>query len=680
MSETSSSFRQQILETKLPFEQKDQQQDFQEIDQVIKKQFEEQFKMVSQQLENTKDMLIQGQQKVQYDSVWTLVVLDTEENSLYTVKRFYIAEEKKEREKIISQQMLNLAKKEGQSLKDCYDPKSNLKTIIQYYDEFLMYPNYYIIMENCPYNLKQFMDNPNCQLEPGFKNYQLISFAHRIISALNQISNQNNKQTNSKKYTLKNRQIESILVDNLNQIKLCDFQSVEDFINEISHKPEEQNFYYPPECGRSDTSKDCLESLKADSWTFGIYFYLLAGGSEADCYQIRNSGYKKLYALDDNLNSILSKILCLNWQQRLSTKDIQAEFENLLKQYEQIKDQFADQVYQRFEYYKTNNKQLAYRYITICTQILPDDEKYIYQQGFIQDDLKLYEEAIQSFEKCIKLSKQKGKNDKIDNYYYNLAIAQKNQKLLDEAINSYLSAIKIDSKKAIYHYKLGIAYVENGDLQKGIKSFTTCQELDKEKKYHCHYNIGLAHSEKGEWDKAIKEFSLHIKDIAADSEKHECYYNMGNACYEKRQYEKAIQNYREAIQRYQDPKYYYNLGMALMLNKVIFEAISEFENCRYRLQDKNTLHPVYEQLAICYKKDKQFHKAIELYKLCIELDKNEYSYLIDLGVVYEENQDYAEAIKTYGLYLDKYPQDKSIQRKQKNAENKLNKIKRCFFW
>ncbi|KAL4499849.1 hypothetical protein ABPG72_015198 [Tetrahymena utriculariae] len=644
-----------------------------------KQEFEKQFKIVCQQLENTKDLQIQGQPKILDGSVWILPALNTEENLLYTVKRFSILGEKD------SKQLLESAKKEANNLKECYDPR-NPKTV-KCFDQFQIVNNYYIIMDMCPYNLKQFMDDPSCQLDQEFKYYQTISFAYQIIQGLNQIK--------SKQCTLKNRQIESILVDSLNQIKLCDFQNI-DSQSEISQKPEEQNFYYPPEWDKNKANNEYLKQFKADSWTFGVYFYLLAGGSEANCQQIRNSGYQNFFFLDNNhFNNILSQILCLDDKKRLSIEEINTKFEDLIKEYKQTNqtqsknDRFVEKIYQKFQEYKNTQKQLAYRYITLCTQIQPQNEKYVYEQGYIQDDLKYHDEAIQSFKQCIELKqgrigKNENDNDKIEigNYYYNLGIAQKNQKLLEDAIDSYLKATKKDPNKANYHYNLGIAYVENGDLQKGIKSFTTCLKLDKQEQiYPCNYNIGVAYSEKGQWDKAIKEYTKQIQLLINDINiKHQCYYNMGNAQYEKRKYREAIKSYDLALKEQQDYSTYYNLGMAYLLDKQIDNAIQSFKMCEQLLENKEMIHPVYEQLAMCYKKKEEFEKAKEYYNKCITLDDKEYSYLIDLGGVYEAQKNYQEAIDQYNIYKKKVPNDKRIARKIQNAENKKQNKKFCFFW
>ncbi|KAL4472478.1 hypothetical protein ABPG74_018427 [Tetrahymena malaccensis] len=659
---------------------------------VDKQQFERQKQIVQQQLQNTKDLFIQDNTEIKIvnGSTWILQLQNNEEKTKFRAKRFFIQEEKQNK---VSEQLLMVAKNEVMVLKECYDSK-NPRTI-KLVDQFLIVYNYYILMEMCPYDIKQFMNDPSLQLEQGFKLYQLINVAYQIIQGLCFV--------NQKNHTLKNRQIESILVDNLNQIKLSDLQKVENFINEINEKPEGLDFYYPPECGKESISIENFKSFNVDSWTFGMYIYILAGGSDTDCMQVKESGYKHSQSIDKNLNDLLSKILCLNSQQRLPIELIKTELEKLLDYYVKKSEQFSEQIYERFqEYKKQKHYKLAYRYITLCTQMQKANEKYLYEQGFIQDELQLYEESIQSFQRCIELKeknlKKDQQNEDLDNYYYNLAIVQKNQNLIEDAIKSYLKAISFNPNKPSYHYNLGIAYVESGDQQKGIKSFTTCLELDKEQgnyKYNCLYNIGCAFSEKGQWDKAIKEYQKLIKiseesQIKADAKIiSESYYNMGNAYYEKRQYKRAIENYDLAIKTVpnnyyyqnnnQNPSYYYNFGMAYLVNKQFDEALAQFQQCESIIQ-KDIQHPVYEQLAICYKKKNELNYAIQQYQKCVQLYPKEYSYLVDLGDAYCLNKEYENAINQYDRYLNINKNDRRVLRKKQNADNKKNNKKFCFFW
>ncbi|KAL4483054.1 hypothetical protein ABPG74_019080 [Tetrahymena malaccensis] len=434
----------------------------------------------------------------------------------------------------VSQQKLIDAKKEALFLKYI-----NHQNIVKFYDEFQIGFNYFIVMEKCEKNLQQFIEDfKNKATEIPIQIF--VNFACQILSAINYLHDQ--------KQMLRDLSLRNILIDSENQIKLCDFglaKQVQDELTSslmLTSSPKGAPFYYPPELfeqyknNLGQNKKGYIQNFNGDIWAFGICLYALAGASLDECFQLKSNGYQKRAHLGESLNLILSQVLSLDPSQRPNILKLIEVFEGTKQQ---IWTSDGNQIlYKQFlEKKQANQWYLAYQFISVCCQIQQKNEDYWFYLGITQYKLKLFSEAIKSYQKCLEI------NPKLDSCYYNLGIAYYNKGMLDEAIKSYQKCLEINPKKDSCYYNLGKAYKAKGMLNEATQSYQKCLEINP-KKHSCYYNLGIVYKAKGMLDEAIKSYQ---KSLETNPNLDRCYYNLGIAYDDKGMLDEAIKSYQKCL-------------------------------------------------------------------------------------------------------------------------------------
>ncbi|KAL4483056.1 hypothetical protein ABPG74_019082 [Tetrahymena malaccensis] len=507
----------------------------------------------------------------------------------------------------VSQQKLIDAKKEALFLKNI-----NHQNIVKYYDEFQIGFNYFIVMEKCEKNLQQLIQDFKNQATEIPKQI-FVNFACQILSAINYLHDQ--------KQMLRDLSLRNILIDSENQIKLCDFGLAKQVQDELTYSlmltsfPKGAPFYYPPELfeqfqnNLGQNKKGYIQNFNGDIWAFGICLYALAGASLEECSQLKSKGYQKRAYLGDSLNLILSQVLSLDPSQRPNILKLIEVFEGIKKQ---IWTSDGDQnLYKQYlEKKQANQWYLAYQFINVCCQIQQKNEGYWFYLGYTQDKLKLFSEAIKSYQKCLEI------NPKLDSCYKNLGIAYQAKGMLDEAIKSYQKCLEINPKLDICYYNLGNAYKAKGMLDEAIKSYQKCLEINP-KLDSCYYNLGNAYDDKGMLDEAIKSYQ---KCLEINPKNDRCYYNLGVSYYNKGMLDEAIKSYQKCLEI--NPKLdscYYNLGIAHVDKGMLDEAIKSYQKC---LEINPKDDSCYYNLGIAYKAKGMLDEAIKSYQKCLLINPN----------------------------------------------------------
>ncbi|KAL4465291.1 hypothetical protein ABPG74_002005 [Tetrahymena malaccensis] len=354
-------------------------------------------------------------------------------------------------------------------------------------------------MQKCEKNLQQLIEDFQNQATKIAKHI-FVNFACQILSALKYLHDQNQM--------LRDLSLRNILIDDQNQIKLCDFGLVKQVQQEYSmiltSFPKGAPFYYPPELfeqfqiNQQLNKQGYIQNFHGDIWAFGICLYQLAGASLQECSQLKTKGFKNIPYLDEYLNSILSSILSLEPSQRPNILKLIDVFEDIKKQIWTSDE--AERLYKQFsEKWQENQSYLAYQLISICCQIQQKNEIYWYLLGYTQHELKLFSEAIKSYQKCLEI------NPKYALCFKNLGNAYKAKGMLDEAIKSYLKCLEINPKDDGCFNNLGVAYYDKGMLDEAIKSYQKCLEINP-KNDCCFNNLGNAYKAKGMLDDDIKSY------------------------------------------------------------------------------------------------------------------------------------------------------------------------------
>lgn len=159
---------------------------------------------------------------------------------------------------------------------------------------------------------------------------------------------------------------------------------------------------------------------------------------------------------------------------------------------------------------------------------------------------KDYEKAIEDYEKCINLDK-----NKVYSYYNYLAIAyafnkeyEKSRALLMKVLN--LSKEDKEKKQIIekdIYNNLGLIYYLNKDNKNAKKYYEEALKIDNNHK-EAHNNLGLIYYKEKNYEEARK---CYKKVIELDDNYIESYNNLGLIYYELKNYDEAIESYKKAI-------------------------------------------------------------------------------------------------------------------------------------
>lgn len=171
--------------------------------------------------------------------------------------------------------------------------------------------------------------------------------------------------------------------------------------------------------------------------------------------------------------------------------------------------------------------------------------------------------------------------------------------------------LKEKDSKAYAHYMMGIFYERQGKFDEAIVEYKDALKLDKDITA-IYMRLAISHVRKGELDKAIEELE-EIKKLDPDDLDagfmRALLYSLQNSS------DKAIKEYEEVLKK----------------------AVSS--------EPKNIY--ILKGLAAVYYQQKEFEKAIQTYKLILEIDKNDYEALFLMGSILEDSGRRLEAIEKF---------------------------------
>lgn len=172
-------------------------------------------------------------------------------------------------------------------------------------------------------------------------------------------------------------------------------------------------------------------------------------------------------------------------------------------------------------------------------------------------------------------------------------------------------------QKATAHYKLGVSYYGENNIQKAFVEFRKAFELNPEDKDVLNMTgiIYLLHYE--DFPKAIDFFQ---KAVSVDPDFSEAHNNLGFAYEKSRKFNEAITSYKKALSNllYMTPEKAYNsLGRVYYRLGKYDEAINEYKEALKRMPE---LYISYYGLALCYNEKGRYGDASLAITKAIEMD------------------------------------------------------------
>lgn len=184
-------------------------------------------------------------------------------------------------------------------------------------------------------------------------------------------------------------------------------------------------------------------------------------------------------------------------------------------------------------------------------------------------------------------------------------------------VGSCATASIENMQKATAHYKLGVSYYGENNIQKAFVEFRKAFELNPEDKDVLNMTgvIYLLHYE--DFPKAIDFFQ---KAVSVDPDFSEAHNNLGFAYEKSRKFNEAITSYKKALSNllYMTPEKAYNsLGRVYYRLGKYDEAINEYKEALKRMPE---LYISYYGLALCYNEKGRYGDASLAITKAIEMD------------------------------------------------------------
>ncbi|MBA3071034.1 MAG: tetratricopeptide repeat protein [Nitrospirae bacterium] len=172
-------------------------------------------------------------------------------------------------------------------------------------------------------------------------------------------------------------------------------------------------------------------------------------------------------------------------------------------------------------------------------------------------------------------------------------------------------------QKATAHYKLGVSYYGENNIQKAFVEFRKAFELNPEDKDVLNMTgiIYLLHYD--DFPKAIDFFQ---KAVSVNPDFSEAHNNLGFAYEKSRKFNEAIDSYKKALSNllYMTPEKAYNsLGRVYYRLGKYDEAIDAYKNSLKRMPE---LYISYYGLALCYNEKGRYGDASLAITKAIEMD------------------------------------------------------------
>jgi len=184
-------------------------------------------------------------------------------------------------------------------------------------------------------------------------------------------------------------------------------------------------------------------------------------------------------------------------------------------------------------------------------------------------------------------------------------------------LSSCAGVTRDDTKKANYHYQMGISYLNDNNIQPAFVELQKALELNPYDK-DVHEAIGIIYlTNLEDYPKAIKHFQAALK---IDKNFSEAANNLGNAYSSLGRFDEAIESYERAISNPQ----YKNAAMALYNLGMVYYRLSKFDAAMNSYKDAlkrfSNFYMPYYGLALCYNAKGQYGDAATAMARAIEVD------------------------------------------------------------
>ncbi len=200
-----------------------------------------------------------------------------------------------------------------------------------------------------------------------------------------------------------------------------------------------------------------------------------------------------VFAQTDRADELYRKALLLKKDNKCN------EAIGLLKNAIELKPAFTEAMYELgWCYNETQQYKLALPVLAMCRQILPNDYRIIYEDGFAKSQEGLANEAMDDYNKVISLNPSFARV-----YIARADLFRDAKENTNAALADYLKSIEYDSSSAKVYYWIGWCYNDLGLFEKAVPYLQKAITFEKQN-YLSYSEIGFAYFSLGRYAEAIE--------------------------------------------------------------------------------------------------------------------------------------------------------------------------------
>ncbi|ATB31741.1 tetratricopeptide repeat protein [Melittangium boletus] len=199
-----------------------------------------------------------------------------------------------------------------------------------------------------------------------------------------------------------------------------------------------------------------------------------------------------------------------------------------------------------------------------------------------------FTQAIESMKTAVERASKRA------DYHYALGLLYRDAKLPADAISEWNKTITLDPKLVDAYEALGQAHLERNEIDEAISAYQSALKADPTRT-RALASIGDAHFTAMHWRDAVKSYEQALK---ADPSLTQVYYKLGRAWSEQSQYGKAIEFYNKALAKTPDnADSWYHLGYAYKEKGKKKDAVKSFREYLSRKPEAQDRKEIEDEIA-----------------------------------------------------------------------------------
>ena len=253
--------------------------------------------------------------------------------------------------------------------------------------------------------------------------------------------------------------------------------------------------------------------------------------------------------------------------------------------------------------------------------------------GMIYQQQRQWREALDSYQRAIKLKKQHGQSHQLGSTYHHIGMVYEQQQRWQQALKAYQRAIKFKEEHELgntYHH-IGIVHQHQQQWQKALDVYQHVLELqDRHNQQHqlgnTYHQIGVVYQHEQQWQSALDAYRIALALHEKHGQQHRLgltYHGIGRVYQEQQQWQQALADYQCALELYEQHG------------------------------QQHELSATYHQIGRVYQEQRQWPQALAAYQHALELHEQHglqhrlgSTHLV-IGTVYEEMGELPSACAYY---------------------------------